>query len=42
MIGDSKIILLDEPTAGLDIVNKRQIWNKIIETKKNKIIVVST
>ena len=42
MIGDSKIILLDEPTAGLDIVNKRQIWNKIIEAKKNKIIVVST
>ena len=42
LLGHSKIVLLDEPTAGLDIVNKRQIWERIIKAKENRIIIVAT
>ena len=42
LLGNSKIILLDEPTAGLDIVNKRQIWERIIKSKEDKIIIIAT
>ena len=42
LLGHSKIILLDEPTAGMDIVNKRQIWERILKAKEDKIIIVAT
>lgn len=42
LLGHSKIILLDEPTAGMDIVNKRQIWERILKAKEDKIIIVVT
>ena len=42
LLGNSQIVLLDEPTAGLDIVNKRQIWERIIKARKDKIIIVAT
>ena len=40
LLSDAKIILLDEPSTGLDVVNKRLIWAKIKEAKPGKIIVV--
>ena len=42
IIDDCKILLLDEPTRGIDIISKQRIWNLIKEEKKNKIIVIGT
>lgn len=33
MIGDSKIIMLDEPTSGMDTTARRRLWEML---KKNK------
>ncbi len=41
-LGDPYILYLDEPTTGLDPVNKRKIWKIINELKKNKVLILST
>ena len=41
-LGDPYILYLDEPTTGLDPVNKRKIWKIINEFKKNKVLILST
>ena len=41
-IGKSKLIILDEPTSGVDINSKRQIWSLLKEQKKDKIILLTT
>ena len=40
--GGSEIIVLDEPTGGIDITSKKEIWDILREQKKNKIIVLIT
>jgi ATP-binding cassette subfamily A (ABC1) protein 3 len=35
MIGDPPLLLLDEPTSGVDPVSRRQFW-RVLETVKNK------
>ena len=35
-------MLLDEPTAGMDISSKREIWELIRAHKKDRIIIVAT
>ena len=42
LIGDPKIIILDEPTTGMDPVNRREVWNVIEKAKKNRIILLTT
>ncbi|UNC91049.1 ATP-binding cassette domain-containing protein [Candidatus Contubernalis alkaliaceticus] len=42
ILGDTKIMLLDEPTAGLDPGERANFKNTISELKKNKIILIST
>ncbi|RNA01708.1 ATP-binding cassette sub-family A member 3 [Brachionus plicatilis] len=42
LIGDPKIIILDEPSSGIDSKNRRQLWNIIQKFKLNKTIIIST
>ena len=41
-IGSQKVVFLDEPTTGLDPVNRRFIWKMIQELKNNLAIVLTT
>ena len=42
LIGDSKIILLDEPTSGMDVMARRALWDFLKNYKKDKIILLTT
>jgi ABC-type multidrug transport system ATPase subunit len=43
LLGNSEVIILDEPTTGLDPVNRKAIWEFIRELKKNgKTILLTT
>lgn len=41
-IGDPDIMFLDEPTTGMDPVNRRRVWSFIEKFKKDKIIILTT
>jgi ABC-type multidrug transport system ATPase subunit len=40
--GGSKVVLLDEPTAGVDPYARRGIWDLLLSFKENKTILLST
>ena len=42
LIGDAKIVLLDEPTSGMDPTARRETWEIINKAKKDKIIILTT
>jgi ATP-binding cassette subfamily A (ABC1) protein 3 len=42
LLGDSKFVLLDEPTAGMDLSARRKLWNMLKNYKHNRIIVLTT
>jgi len=42
LIGDNKLILLDEPSSGLDPVSRRFIWDIIESIKHDKTILITT
>ena len=42
LIGGSHIILLDEPTSGMDIMARRKLWEFLKNYKKDKIILLTT
>ena len=42
LIGNSQLILLDEPTSGMDVLAKRALWNFLKNYKNNKIIILTT
>jgi ABC-type multidrug transport system ATPase subunit len=42
LIGNSKIVLLDEPTSGMDVTAKSAIWHFLKNYKKDKIIILTT
>ncbi|KAI8927014.1 hypothetical protein BC831DRAFT_399199 [Entophlyctis helioformis] len=41
-IGDPKIVFLDEPTTGMDPVNRRHVWTFIEKFKAGRIVVLTT
>jgi len=42
-VGDScKLILLDEPTAGLDITARRRMWDMLTQYKQDRVIILTT
>src|SRR5690242_18793096 len=42
IVGNPKIVFLDEPTTGLDPENKRQIWEILSNCKANKCMILTT
>ncbi|KAJ3446745.1 abc transporter a family member 1-related [Anaeramoeba flamelloides] len=42
LTGNSKVVLLDEPTTGMDPVSRRHVWNIIEKAKKNRVILLTT
>jgi ABC-type multidrug transport system ATPase subunit len=42
MIGNSKLIILDEPTSGMDTSSRRRLWEMLKQQKMGKIIILTT
>jgi ATP-binding cassette subfamily A (ABC1) protein 3 len=42
MIGDSKIVLLDEPTSGMDTSARRRLWEMLKKNKAGRIVILTT
>ena len=42
MIGNSKIVILDEPTSGMDTTSRRRLWDMLKKNKRDKIIIMTT
>lgn len=42
LIGNSKVVLLDEPTSGMDTYARRHLWEMLKKYKKDRIIILTT
>lgn len=42
LIGDPKLIFLDEPTAGVDAYSRRKLWTLLKNRKEGKVILLTT
>ena len=42
LIGDSKIVYLDEPSSGMDVASQRVIWDLLLRSKAGRVIVLTT
>ncbi|XP_041316146.1 ATP-binding cassette sub-family A member 12 [Pyrgilauda ruficollis] len=42
LLGGSKVVILDEPTTGVDPCSRRSIWEIISKNKKGRTIILST
>jgi ATP-binding cassette subfamily A (ABC1) protein 3 len=42
MIGNSKIVMLDEPSSGMDTTSRRRLWDMLKKNKNGKIIILTT
>ncbi|KAF4375887.1 hypothetical protein F8388_004977 [Cannabis sativa] len=42
LIGDPKLVILDEPTTGMDPIARRHVWDIIKKAKKGRAIVLTT
>lgn len=42
LIGETNTIILDEPSSGLDVESRQQVWELIRELKKTRSIIMST
>jgi ABC-type multidrug transport system ATPase subunit len=42
LVGNPKLLILDEPTTGMDPKSKRFAWNLIQEEKKHRAVVLTT
>ncbi|XP_076997701.1 phospholipid-transporting ATPase ABCA3-like isoform X2 [Tamandua tetradactyla] len=42
LIGDSKVLILDEPTSGMDLVSRRTTWDLLQRYKQNRTILLTT
>ena len=42
LVTDSKLVLLDEPTSGMDLNARRRLWDMLKDYKKDRIIILTT
>ena len=42
LIGDPKLIFLDEPTAGMDPISRRHLWSLLKKKKEGRVILLTT
>jgi ABC-type multidrug transport system ATPase subunit len=42
IIGDPKVLFLDEATSGVDPLTRRSLWDLFISLKKNRVVVLTT
>jgi ATP-binding cassette subfamily A (ABC1) protein 3 len=42
LVADSKLVLLDEPTSGMDLTARRRLWSMLKDYKKGRIIILTT
>ena len=42
LIGDPDVVLLDEPSAGLDPVSRRNLWTVILRTMSRRAVILTT
>jgi len=42
LVGNPRVVFLDEPTTGLDPDSRRALWDVLLEIKKNKCIILTT
>lgn len=41
-IGNPDVIIIDEPTLGLDVRFKKIFWQKLTKWKQNRLIIIGT
>eukprot|EP01114_Cavostelium_apophysatum_P013017 TRINITY_DN3066_c0_g1_i2.p1 TRINITY_DN3066_c0_g1~~TRINITY_DN3066_c0_g1_i2.p1 ORF type:complete len:1610 (-),score=443.90 TRINITY_DN3066_c0_g1_i2:33-4862(-) len=42
LVGDPKVLFLDEPTSGMDPYSRRKVWELLNESKKGRTIILTT
>lgn len=42
IVGNPRVVYMDEPSTGLDPASRRQLWDVIVRAKKNKSVVLTT
>ncbi|KAH3757745.1 ABC transporter [Pelomyxa schiedti] len=42
LVGDPRIVMMDEPSTGMDLVNRQKMWECIQSLKKNRTIILTT
>ncbi|XP_018794886.1 PREDICTED: retinal-specific ATP-binding cassette transporter isoform X3 [Bactrocera latifrons] len=40
--GNTKVVILDEPSSGLDIESRRELWDVLLKLRKSKAILITT
>jgi ATP-binding cassette subfamily A (ABC1) protein 3 len=42
LVGGSDLVFLDEPSSGMDITGRRELWNILKNQKKGRVIILTT
>ena len=42
LIGGSKLVILDEPTSGMDLGARRMLWDMLKQYKEGRIVILTT